>query len=100
MEPFKNVNSKSQGVILYLSNEVPNNQDETGLRPTKYANTYYGDFYKFNDHNIKIKDLVLCQAIPPTKQLIIDVYYGYYPKTSYERIQVIDGHLWHKKNHP
>lgn len=97
IEPFKGLNSKSQGVLLYLQNEVPCNKDETGLRPTKYNDIYYGDFYKRNDNGTKTKDLVLCQAIPQTKQLIIDVYYGYYPKTSFERIQVIDGHLWHKK---
>ena len=100
IEPFKHLNSKSKGVIIYLQNDIPHNQDETGLRPTKYANIYFGDLYKINDNGTKIKDLVLCQALPQTKQLIIDVYYGYYPNTANERIQVIDAHPWHKKTTP
>jgi len=98
IEPYKGFNSKSKGAILYLQNDVPNNQDETGLRPTKFIDTYYGDFYKFNDAGTKIKDLVLCQILPQEKQLIIDVYYGYYPKNCKERKHLIDNHSWHKKS--
>lgn len=97
LEPFKNFNSKSKGVVLYLQNEVPNRKDETGLRPAKFIHTYYGDFYKFNNDGIKIKDLVLCQAIPKSKELIIDIYYGYYPEGFKELNELINQHQWHKK---
>lgn len=100
IEPFKGINTKTKGAVLYLQNEIPTGKDETGLWPTKYENTYYGDFYEINANGEKTKDLILLQAVPETKQLIIDVYYGFYPKTSKERIQLIDGHTWHKKSTP
>lgn len=97
IEAFKGFNSNSKGVVFYLQNEVPNIQDETGLRPTRFVHAYYGDFYKYNNDGSKSRDLVLCQVIPKTKQLIIDVYYGFYPKTNKERLKIINGHIWHKK---
>lgn len=100
IEPFKYFNSKSRGVVLYLQNDFPYSQDVTGLRPTKHQNVYYGDFYKINDKGVKTKDLVLVQVLEKSKELIIDVYYGYYPKNSIERMKIIDEHHWHEKTTP
>lgn len=94
------LDSKSKGVVFYLQNGVPNIQDETGLRSTKFMHIYYGDFYKYNEDKTKNKDLVLCQVLQRTKELIIDVYYGNYPNSNKERIQLIDVHPWHKKTTP
>ena len=100
IEPHKGINTKTKGAVLYLQNEIPTIKDITGLWPTKHDNTYYGDFYEVNGNGAKVKDLILFQAVPEIKELIIDVYYGYYPKTPKERIQLIDGHPWHKKTTP
>jgi hypothetical protein len=81
IEPHKGINTKTKGAILYLQNEIPNVKDETGLWPTKYDNTYYGDFYEVNSNGTKVKDLILLQAVPETKELFIDVFYGHYPRT-------------------
>ena len=100
IEPFKHINSNSKGVLLYLQNEIPHNQDESGLRRTKYKNLFYGDFYKLNKTGAKCRDLIICELDPKDKLLIIDVYYGYYPTTNKERETIINNHLWHKKTTP
>jgi hypothetical protein len=97
IEPHKGINTKTKGAILYLQNEIPDVKDETGLWPTKYDNTFYGDFYDFNNNGRKVKDLILLQAVLETKELIIDVYYDYYLKNQKERTRLIDGHPWYKK---
>tara|TARA_R110002167_G_scaffold365859_1_gene591663 strand:+ start:3834 stop:4373 length:540 start_codon:yes stop_codon:yes gene_type:complete len=98
IEPFKNCNTLTKDAILYLQTK-PTNEDLTGLWFTGLNRTFYGDFYKYDEGGKKIKDFVLFQAVPETKELVIDVYYGYCPKNKSERIKLIKNHLWHKKNH-
>tara|TARA_R110002050_G_scaffold17668_4_gene52187 strand:+ start:1519 stop:2058 length:540 start_codon:yes stop_codon:yes gene_type:complete len=99
IEPFKNCNTHTKHAILYLQTK-PNNEDLTGLWFTGVLGTFYGDFYKYDGRGKKIKDFVLFQVVPETKELVIDVYYGYFPANKIERLELIKNHLWHKKNHP
>ncbi|TLF46926.1 hypothetical protein [Maribacter aurantiacus] len=99
LEPFKDCNTQTRGAILYLQTE-PYARDETGLFPTRFRNAYYGDLYEKHPDGTKSKDLLLFQFIEQTKELIIDAFYGYYPRSRKELTQLIDGHNWHKKNAP
>lgn len=99
IEPFKNDNTKTKGAILYLQ-ETTTNKDLTGLRETRYENTYYGDFYEAKASGMKNKDFVLFQVVPETMVLIVDVFYAYYPSSKKERLKLIENHQWHKKTTP
>ncbi|MCB0747281.1 MAG: hypothetical protein KDC90_07435 [Ignavibacteriae bacterium] len=101
IEPFKNRNTKTKGVKLYFRNRFPfpyEAKDETGLRPTMFLDCYYGDIVYTNAENERNKVLVLFQVLKDEKKLIVDVFDGYYPKNTRERIKTIKQHEWYKKS--
>jgi hypothetical protein len=97
IEPFKNRNTNSKGYVLYLQKNVPFCKDVTGLRSCKFNYTYHGDIYEIEKKGFKKKELILFQVIPETRELIIDVFYGYYPVNKTELLKIINQHPWHKK---
>jgi len=97
IEPFKRKNSNSRGDILYLQKNTTFCEDVTGLRPCKYEDTYFGDIFEYSKDGVSSKDLILFQVLPETKELIIDVFYGYYPVNKTELLKNINEHPWHKK---
>jgi hypothetical protein len=97
IEPFKDKNTNSKGYVLYLQKNMPFCKDLTGLKPCKFNNTFYGDVFEINKQGLKTKELLLFQILPETKEIIIDVFYGFYPVSNKELFKIIDQHLWHKK---
>jgi hypothetical protein len=97
IEPFKSKNSNSRGNILYLQKNIPFCEDVTGLRPCKYVDTYFGDIFEYSKEGVSSKDLILFQVLSETKELIIDVFYNYYPVNKTELLKNINQHSWHKK---